>query len=472
MVLAITAPTFLTSVLGATVKHPSTDEAMQLLGAHRSSSINYHGIVNPLHSKDEQFSLKKTQKNQIEEGEEEEREPSSRGKSRMNAAIYPTKDRIPDVGSAQVKAWIDEIDWSKVPNIPVAPGLPEAPHFPKCPPDEDVDRESCWWSCDGCVTPSDIMTCPTQKHWGLTYDDGPSEETRGLMKHLQSKNLHATFFIVGSRVLEYPDILKEQVAQGHHLGMHTWSHAGLTTLTNHEIVAEIRWTEKIIRDVTGLTMKYVRPPYGDTDNRVREILRQMGYTTVIWTLGWDTNDWRMLQHQTEASTIVTTFNNALGNLNLIKSSTGGHGGPITLEHDLTTETINLSKRLIPLAQAHGLQPMSLAQCLNDGTPYQHGSTLGPNGATAKSNNGEPQGSARGIPGMEEQDFGNTSNGSSSTEENSSSNTTKNHNHASKSAMDSSDSDKGTKSMGAFVPVTKAAYLAVGVVASCMFVALV
>ncbi|KAF9406500.1 chitin deacetylase [Podila epigama] len=386
--------------------------------SHPKSTVNYHGVINPTHGNiDEQFRFNKNQGDQANE-EEDEREPRSRAKNRMNAAIYPIKDRIPDINSPQVKAWIAEIDWSKVPNIPVAQGLPEAPRFPKCPPPNQVDKAACWWSCDSCVAKDDVMTCPTPNHWGLTYDDGPSEDTRDLMSHLNSKKLSATFFIVGSRVLEYPEILKEQVAQGHHLGMHTWSHAGLTTLTNHQIVAEVKWTEKIIRDVTGLTMKYVRPPYGDTDNRVREILRQMGYTTVIWTQGWDTNDWRMLQHQIKESEIVTTFNNALNNLALVKSSLGGPGGPITLEHDLTSETIGLSKRLIPIAQARGLQPMSLAQCLNDKTPYQRGSTLGPNGAVGVPNNGEPKGTAKGLPGMEEGDFKTSSGTSSSSSSNS------------------------------------------------------
>lgn len=118
-------------------------------------------------------------------------------------------------------------------------------------------------------------------------------------------------------------------------------------------------------------MKYIRPPYGDTDNRVREILRQMGYSTVIWTLGWDTNDWRLLSNQIKTPEILSTFTNALNNLALVKSkTTGGLGGPITLEHDLIPETITLAKKIIPLGMARGLKPMSLAQCLNDPFPYQ------------------------------------------------------------------------------------------------------
>ncbi|KAG0329234.1 chitin deacetylase [Podila humilis] len=169
--------------------------------------------------------------------------------------------------------------------------------------------------------------------------------------------------------------------------MHTWSHAGLTTLTNHQIVAEIKWTEKIIRDTTGLTMKYVRPPYGDIDNRVREILRQMGYTTVIWTVGWDTNDWRMLQHQVGEPEVIQNFRNVLERITPQAATNGnginGGGGPITLEHDLTDATISLSKKLIPLGQ-------------------------GPGGAVDKPNGGDGRGMARGMPGMEEADFGSES----------------------------------------------------------------
>lgn len=41
-----------------------------------------------------------------------------------------------------------------------------------------------------------------------------------------------------------------------------WSHSGLTTMTNEEIVGELKWTEKYIFDHTGYKVKYFRPPYG------------------------------------------------------------------------------------------------------------------------------------------------------------------------------------------------------------------
>lgn len=67
------------------------------------------------------------------------------------------------------------------------------------------------------------MSCPSAGNWGLTYDDGPSVASKELVKHLDANDMSATFFIVGSRVLEYPDILKAEVASGHHIAMHSTS---------------------------------------------------------------------------------------------------------------------------------------------------------------------------------------------------------------------------------------------------------
>lgn len=52
---------------------------------------------------------------------------------------------------------------------------------------------------------------------------------------------------------------------GHQIGVHTWSHPPLTTLSTEEIIAEFGWTKKIIKDVIGLTPNTFRPPYGDIE---------------------------------------------------------------------------------------------------------------------------------------------------------------------------------------------------------------
>ena len=44
------------------------------------------------------------------------------------------------------------------------------------------------------------------------------------MKYLEDKDLNATFFVVGSRVVSYPDILIAEYMAGHEISVHTWSH--------------------------------------------------------------------------------------------------------------------------------------------------------------------------------------------------------------------------------------------------------
>ncbi|KAG0254966.1 hypothetical protein BGZ95_005893, partial [Linnemannia exigua] len=80
------------------------------------------------------------------------------------------------------------------------------------------------------------------------------------------------------------------------------------------------------------------------------------------------------------SEIISNFKNALDNRDIVRSSNDKPAGPITLEHDLNSDTVGLSRTLINLASAKGLQPMNIATCLGDPTPYQRGSKLGPGGA--------------------------------------------------------------------------------------------
>ena len=60
-------------------------------------------------------------------------------------------------------------------------------------------------------------------------------------------------------------------------------HVFLATMTTEQIVAELGWTRKAIKEVLGVTPNTMRPPYGDIDDRVRAISHAMGLTPVIWT---------------------------------------------------------------------------------------------------------------------------------------------------------------------------------------------
>lgn len=218
---------------------------------------------------------------------------------------------VPDTNSPQVSAWVQEVANSGVtiPNIP--PTNPGG-----CPNNTAAaaDTSTCWWTCGECVRPTDITTCPDKLTWGVSFDDGPSPYTPDLLNFMDDVQIKSTFFIVGSRAISRPEILQAEFMAGHQLCTHTWSHPYLTTLTNDQVIAELGWTREAIRQITGLSPSFMRPPYGDIDDRVRAISQAMGMTPIIWTSvngnDMDTNDWHIPSGQSVQS-VVEDFDDIL-----------------------------------------------------------------------------------------------------------------------------------------------------------------
>jgi peptidoglycan/xylan/chitin deacetylase (PgdA/CDA1 family) len=82
---------------------------------------------------------------------------------------------------------------------------------------------------DGAVTVRRPPRCA--KVLALTFDDGPDPEvTPKVLATLERFNVRATFFMVGQRADEHPDIVRDVREAGHAVGNHTWDHADLTSM--------------------------------------------------------------------------------------------------------------------------------------------------------------------------------------------------------------------------------------------------
>jgi len=99
-------------------------------------------------------------------------------------------------------------------------------------------------------------------------DDGPAVDAAGkygtsqLLASLAAGNFKATFYIVGSNAVQFPDLLSQIDADGHELALHTWTHHPLTALTTEQIVAELKYNEAVIYKTTKKVPTSFRPPYG------------------------------------------------------------------------------------------------------------------------------------------------------------------------------------------------------------------
>ncbi|MBQ9767071.1 MAG: polysaccharide deacetylase family protein [Lachnospiraceae bacterium] len=96
----------------------------------------------------------------------------------------------------------------------------------------------------------------------LTFDDGPSSTTSQVLDVLDKYNVKATFFLVGQNINNNTrSILERQNASGHELANHSYTHSDLTTKSWSEIQNEINQTNNLIKQYTGQTPKFFRPPY-------------------------------------------------------------------------------------------------------------------------------------------------------------------------------------------------------------------
>ncbi|MCR2822915.1 polysaccharide deacetylase family protein [Lederbergia panacisoli] len=130
-----------------------------------------------------------------------------------------------------------------------------------------------------------------KKRVALTFDDGPHpENTQKILKILEKYDVKATFFQIGKLVDEFPTITKEVFANGHEIASHTWNHPDLSILEDHLVEEEISTTQRTIKTVIGEAPVHFRPPYGYTNESVKEIARELGETEVLWTV--DTLDWK------------------------------------------------------------------------------------------------------------------------------------------------------------------------------------
>lgn len=119
----------------------------------------------------------------------------------------------------------------------------------------------------------------------LTFDDGPDGAvTPRILDVLKSHNVRATFFCIGQRAIENPDVAKRIVSEGHEIGNHTFSHGWWSNLLLARALAmEMSHAQEAIASTTGIAPRYFRPPMGLTNPHTRRALGEVG----LGLVGWD-----------------------------------------------------------------------------------------------------------------------------------------------------------------------------------------
>lgn len=130
----------------------------------------------------------------------------------------------------------------------------------------------------------------TKKKVALTFDDAPDLKCTPLILDILKKyNVKASFAVVGDYMDGSEGILNRIYKEGHAIINHTKSHINLCKCKEEEIIHEILSNEEKIYKYTGIKTKIMRPPYGNINNRVGDILNNLGYYMAMWS--YDTYDW-------------------------------------------------------------------------------------------------------------------------------------------------------------------------------------
>ena len=123
----------------------------------------------------------------------------------------------------------------------------------------------------------------------LTFDAGyENGYMTGILDVLKEEKVPAAFFLVGNYIEENPDLVKRMKAEGHLVGNHTMHHPDMSAIASkEEFKKELQQLESAYQTVTGSEMeKFYRPPQGKYSEENLKQAKELGYTTVFWSLAY------------------------------------------------------------------------------------------------------------------------------------------------------------------------------------------
>ena len=187
----------------------------------------------------------------------------------------------------------------------------------------------------------------------LTFDDGPGPLTGRLLELLRHANAHATFFVVGSRLRDWPEAPHAEAQLGA-IGNHTWSHARLTTMPTWLVWAELLRTQYETQQDLGWKPRLFRPPYEQHNAAIDHVVRSLGLVEVLWS-ATSGDDGPHPTRRKVARSVIRAL----------------RPGAIVLMHDIHPWTVDAMPAILAAIKARGLRAVSIPELLVLDPPRPH-----------------------------------------------------------------------------------------------------
>jgi peptidoglycan/xylan/chitin deacetylase (PgdA/CDA1 family) len=193
---------------------------------------------------------------------------------------------------------------------------------------------------------------PHEKAIALTFDDGPSPiYTPQILALLKQYGAHGTFFVIGHKVEQTPELVQAELKGGNEVGNHSFSHPRMPQEDQMSRERELERTA-VDLDLVGCpqTSRLFRPPYSAWDDRLQTYMAHTGRQMVLWSL--DSGDWQGL-----AAPVI--IKNVLGRVK---------NGAIIIFHDSDEyakanrhPTVEALKTILPALQAQGYRMVTVSE---------------------------------------------------------------------------------------------------------------
>jgi peptidoglycan/xylan/chitin deacetylase (PgdA/CDA1 family) len=181
------------------------------------------------------------------------------------------------------------------------------------------------------------------KKVALTFDDGPNEcYTEELLDGLAVRGVKATFFLIGKKVEQNPEIVKRIYEEGHLLGNHSYDHVNLSEMSEKDACEQINKTNDAIKQITGTAPEYLRPPFGSYK---KNLDAEMDMIEVLWDV--DPRDWSIKNTGKVVNRVVTKVED----------------NDIILLHDEYATSIAAAMEIIDILQGQGYEFVTVDELL-------------------------------------------------------------------------------------------------------------
>lgn len=156
----------------------------------------------------------------------------------------------------------------------------------------------------------------------LTFDCGyENGYTPGILDVLQKHKAPAAFFVCKHFIEDQPDLIRRMKEEGHVVGNHTANHICMPENDDRTVREEIAENADYMKEATGYEMDpFFRPPKGEYSERTLQITKNMGYTTIFWSLAYVDYD---VNSQPGADYVINQFDQYI------------HPGAIPLIHNIS-----------------------------------------------------------------------------------------------------------------------------------------